>query len=901
MIRIMETLKQLSKKYTSLSLGTLVALLLMTGVTSCNSCNKTADDTGKIEISTTKPSLQGPDKDGEVDFKLAAGEESRIAKFEGYRVKIKVTGPGKIKINGTSIEVKEGEEADYKLYEVLGAKEDGGLEGEDKQTMKFTFEPTAGTMTATFQLIDKEDKEVGDVVKVDWIETATLNVQAAFTVPADDATIFTADKEYEFTLKNKEDEVESDDLLVKLTSSDGDVTFTLGGKNDVDATGKSLTYVAGKQKLGKGDESKFKIQKNTVANAKTTSKATVVVEYKGVEIAKREITWKAKDIRFVFRAPAADNKVFVDNSDCGIELHNTGLSTVKPSAITVGVTTEHGTTFTIGSKDDVGTGANITLQDILGNDTDIANGGKPTFNIKIKGDNSAKESKVTLEIKSGADVLATRVVTWKAKDIRFVFNVPAADNKVFVDNSDCGIELHNTGLSTVKPSAITVGVTTEHGTTFTIGKKDDVGTGTNITLQDILGNDTDIANGGKPTFNIKIKGDNSAKESKVTLEIKSGADVLGTRVVTWKAKDVKFVVIRPADDKKIFVGADACAIELKNSGLSTVTPSAITVGVTTEHGTTFTIGSKDDVGTGVAITLQDILGNNTDLVKDASAPFNIKIKGDSGAEESKVTLEIKDGTTVLATREVTWKAKDVKLKVTLPADDAKIFIGADACGIELQNIGLSKLKPSELTFRVAITNGATFKLGSKDDVKNGDDVSLADILGKDDEIVRYAKNPFNIKIKAANGVKESKVTLEIKSGADVLATRVVTWKSELENIKFTKPVDDTQTFLGSNPFQVELENEGREVSLDDITVLVLCPTGFTFKLGNVDFVNNTTKTLTEILGGAGAVTLPKTDKKPFDLKLEANTSGKVTAKITLIVKYKGVLQALAKRIIVWNQ
>jgi hypothetical protein len=247
---------------------------------------------------------------------------------------------------------------------------------------------------------------------VDWIETAAPNVQVKFNAPLDNHG-FKADEEVDIIVENDGDEVNTDEMMVELESSN-DVVFTLGGKDVNAINGIQLSAIrdgGAKANLGKGEISQFKIKLKTNSSKAGTSKVTVKVLYKGTELAGKNLKWKDKDVKVKFTDPADNNQIFTGVAVCKVELQNQKDQVNTDELVIKLKSSPSMVTFDLDAVEVDARGK--TLTEILGAASDLNKSDKKNFNLKLKNANGKVQSTVMLEIFYKGQKLATRKIIWK--------------------------------------------------------------------------------------------------------------------------------------------------------------------------------------------------------------------------------------------------------------------------------------------------------------------------------------------------------------------------------------------------------------------------------------------------------------------------------------------------------
>ncbi|ACE05465.1 hypothetical protein Aasi_0008 [Candidatus Amoebophilus asiaticus 5a2] len=174
----MKVLKQIINKHMSLSLGTLFALMIMTGVTACESCNTKPSTDGKPSLSIKG----GKEENGKIVFQDSEGKENRTvtvivdldddsksnsksAIYANYLLNVTLKGADKLTYEGfdkqgksVPSEVKSGETLTGETLEhFIKDAIDGTLESAHEIEFKFCPASDITEMEATFELRDKNN------------------------------------------------------------------------------------------------------------------------------------------------------------------------------------------------------------------------------------------------------------------------------------------------------------------------------------------------------------------------------------------------------------------------------------------------------------------------------------------------------------------------------------------------------------------------------------------------------------------------------------------------------------------------------------------------------------------------------------------------------------------------
>jgi len=259
----MEILKRIINKHKSFSLATLVALVMMTGITACKSCNTKPNTDGKPAISfngsTNDLHLQdkGP-RDLEenrvrtvklsIDLDQDSKDKDQAAIYENYELKVEVTeGNGSLEYddydqdkNSTKCKVEKGTAIQKTLDHFIAGAKNGTLENAHEVVFTFAPDATDKEMKATFVLIDANTKaEIGTSLTAIWKEFEAKNLQleeakqAKANLIAAKGTIENLKKDLD-TL-NAEEKVKLKEIIGKAVNIETEAKVEVAKINDIAA------------------------------------------------------------------------------------------------------------------------------------------------------------------------------------------------------------------------------------------------------------------------------------------------------------------------------------------------------------------------------------------------------------------------------------------------------------------------------------------------------------------------------------------------------------------------------------------------------------------------------------------------------------------------------------------
>ncbi|MEM7055835.1 MAG: hypothetical protein AAF392_03090 [Bacteroidota bacterium] len=133
------------------------------------------------------------------------------------------------------------------------------------------------------------------------------------------------------------------------------------------------------------------------------------------------------------------------------------------------------------------------------------------------------------------------------------------------------------------------------------------------------------------------------------------------------------------------------------------------------------------------------------------------------------------------------------------------------------------------------------------------------------------------------------------SKEETIATKTVTWSTASYKLSFIS-IPDPAEVKGDSKIQFQIQNEGDEVSTDDITVCLASTKGVEFEL-NGQKGDSIEASLTDILGGSTNTLAKGISTSGITLKL-ADARGKHCAEIKLELKKGGT--SLAQKTVSWS-
>jgi hypothetical protein len=436
--------------------------------------------------------------------------------------------------------------------------------------------------------------------------------------------------------------------------------------------------------------------------------------------------------------------------------------------------------FTLAGKDvDATNGIQLSAIRVGGAKADLKKGEVSQFKIKLKTNGSnAGTSDVTVKVIYKGTELASKNLKWKDKDVKFKFNAPA-DNHEFKADGEVDIIVENDG-DKVHTDEMMVKLESSNNVVFTLAGKDVHATnGIQLSAIRVGGAKTDLKKGEVSQFKIKLKTNADNKTtSDVTVKIMyKGTELLASKNLLWKdndVKDVKVAFTDPGAAGKIFIGVADYRVELENKKDQVNTDDLLVKLTSSEKDVKFKLGEVEVNTTGKTLTA--ILGvGAADLNKNATKDFNLKLVDANGKVQSTVTLEVFYKGQKLATRQITWKDKGVKVAFTAPVDDLQILKGTADYRVELQNAEDQVNTDDLLVKLISSEKDVKFKLGAVEVNHTGK--TLTQILGVGAaDLNKNATKDFNLKLVDANGKVQSTVTLMVLYKGQKLATRKITWE-----------------------------------------------------------------------------------------------------------------------------
>jgi hypothetical protein len=511
---------------------------------------------------------------------------------------------------------------------------------------------------------------------------------------------------------------------------------------------------------------------------------------------------------------------------------------------------------------------------------------------------------------------STIVAEWKEeeKEAKFYvqFNAPA-DKAVFNANDAIDVELEvkvEEDGEAVKLSQIEVELITEDDVTFDIGAKEGVTNKGRITLKDVLGNDDEIDAGKTKPVKFQIK--NRAHGSKVEADVALNAynideDILlDNKELQWKKGNVVVKFNKPGDNV-VFEANDAVDVELEKDGAA-VKPSQIEVELITKDDVTFDIGMVKGVKNKDKVTLKDVLGNDHEIkaVKANLANFQIRNSAYGNEVEADVELRVYNNgeNTPLTSKKLQWKSKIFTVKFTSPADNHEI-IGNKPTTVDLIKDGAA-VTASEIELELVTDKDFAFDLGHKTGVKNGEKVTLAEILNDNTAFTGGGQvlTPFEIKNAAAPTGQETadvKLIVRYKGIAKELASKPLKWIDKDVEIEFIWPTENEEI---GNVYNMKIKAKG--ANTNDLSFkLTSSSKDVIFRVND-----KSDNALVGLVDGAfaGLTTLDVEVKdwnehEELEIKLRfdklENSSTIDTANLTFEIAYKGT--SFVKRNVTWNK
>ncbi|OJW71272.1 MAG: hypothetical protein BGO68_01010 [Candidatus Amoebophilus sp. 36-38] len=298
-----------------LSLGTLVAILMMGNVISCNGCksDKNNSESGTLVITSNKNNLKGK-TDREVEITVKGTEDDKPGVISNFKMKVNIqrtggtSGESELEFTQTNegsttkvVSIKDNETDEAKelgyFFSLNGKTNLSDSESEALKT-KFIFNPGKDVvqLVVTFELVDQNGNTVGTPCSVTWEEETA----GTFTLAVDKDDIKDGATKITVTVAAGGAEVKKenlDKLTLKIKREVG-AHATLQGANATAGKVDEFTYAftAGANELQIATDKKSATKELTIVPGKDKDAKfnLTLLDKDGQDIstAKQTVTWK---------------------------------------------------------------------------------------------------------------------------------------------------------------------------------------------------------------------------------------------------------------------------------------------------------------------------------------------------------------------------------------------------------------------------------------------------------------------------------------------------------------------------------------------------------------------------------------------------------------------------------
>lgn len=405
-----------------------------------------------------------------------------------------------------------------------------------------------------------------------------------------------------------------------------------------------------------------------------------------------------------------------------------------------------------------------------------------------------------------------------------------------------------------------------------------------------------------------------AKNAHITLivEDSNGAEI-GKAVIKWE--NIKLAITGPAS----FMGNDEVEITIKNEGAELSTDDLALVFNSTENDIEFLIGSNNIVKHNSTKPLT-ALATKKKIAVNGIERFSLKLHNAHGKRNTNITLkalDTKNGNIEVGTSNpIVWEAQEVKLTVQTSIASGELLGLGSTCSFSLHNLGTTSITPYNIKCKVKVDSKATFQIGDMLDVKDGDEITLKDILDTYTAIgpgtnVNFMLSPRSWK-KDEVGLHTT-INLQFEYDGEILHKQDI--KCIYKNFKFLFKAYQ-QVFDGDRfaPFELDIPFDQDSFSrtapsvllddLDDIKVYITTTNGVIFNIWSEGLFHERITSgqelaLKDILHDFFG---KKLDKNPtnigFSLQID-DDKGQVESNITVVIKYAGY--ELGRKEIIWKK
>jgi hypothetical protein len=827
----MQVLKKIINKHMSFSLGTLVALVMMTGITACEGCDTKPNTNGTPSIAfkgkhETKHEIKGETKDVEISISVG---ESEGARYADWKLKVKLTkGNGKLiyktydqNKNKTQATIDATKEKVETLDHFIDGVSEGILEGNSKNIV-FTFSPEGDNeMEATFVLVDANDNdnEVGSPLTATWKAAVPVkNVDLTFAKPADNAIFTGSGNKLGVEIEKDGDATNTDDILVKFTTTSNKATFKLGKVDVTNGEELTLTSILG---LGKPEDKDLKAGKIVITEFDIVNIADggediadIILEVKcGALVKTKKITWIKNNIQLTFNHPADDKQFITGTTKYTYELAYTGEEISTEDLLVKLNSSDADVSFTLVAENQTATSVTavpatgIKLSELLGvKQISDAINSVNRLDLALKAANNKLEAEVELVIEyKGKVITSSPKLTWKDKNVVATFNLPADDKQFITGTTKYTYELAYTGEEISTEDLLVKLNSSDGDVSFTLVPENATATSANavpatgIKLSELLGvKQISDAINSVNRLDLALKAANNKLEAEVELVIEyKGKVITSSPKLTWKDKNVVATFNLPADDKQFITGTTKYTYELAYTGEEISTEDLLVKLNSSDGDVSFTLVPENATATSAnavpatGIKLSELLG--VKQISDAINSVNrldLALKAANNKLEAEVELVIEyKGKVIISSPKLTWKETDVAFKINEPVDGS-VFIGNNAEKVQIANDTPSSgttVKYSELTVKVESSDeDVTFALaakpaagaaGSNKTVVDGTGVTLNTLFG-DNKFQPHGglRNIFLMLNTANNAKTTANVIIKIEYKGKVIAKRNLVWK-----------------------------------------------------------------------------------------------------------------------------
>ena len=756
----MNRFKEIINKHIKFSLSTmLVSMLILAGVTSCESCtDSNSTQTGSLQISAEKENLAGnspEDLKGKITLKQVEAGSTNSA---GCKLKVKVAGDGGITYTAYKTDEADetGEatstlvdiEATEKIEELnhffsMGAEEAINF-GDHGHNMEFVFKPTnpnSGQIVVTFELLDNEGNVIGSPVTITWDAIPARN-EDTFEMNVKQLN----NSEIKITVTNQAGGLQDEEfknLSVKVSTSGGDAVIDGIQENKIvfeqgdTSNGKIIKKLTVKASNDGETEFEFQLQKGT------------------------ELVGAPKTINYIYTAPVAGEleiKLDNDNIENGEKKVKVTISKNDVSEIDVDKDLK-------GKKLKVTVNKNSTS---LSGELDLEKATKEndkTYSLDLIIDpKDEKEASFEIELeKDGAEVAGTKkTLNWK-DGINLTFDV-----KHNHTNGEISVELSNQGEATEVKGIIVSFETTDADVKIDGKQKHD------LDATDLTGKDKANIEFGTIDFNGK-----ATAEFKFTVKV--GNKELSTKSVIFSAAEPE-ITITVAELK--YAGEDKKAITFVLTAIKDVAAELLNV-LTFDYeavgnGKGILMTEKDGGDKAKGKTLNQ-LGITDELKESATANLilyidnegdkevkfhNIKLVGSHDAESKQIkdVIEWKELPALTNVKKHVADAEENALKATGQLKFKKGF-----------NIDAPKVHKEAAQKAIQEANAEKFD-------GNAEDKKVADkLIAEADEKVKAAEKLYNELEKAL--AKHNNLDQKISTYAKEKAIGMTEWEKVIQEIE----------------------------------------------------------------------------------------------------------------------